>query len=83
MSYRGLPALLILCLAGCAAPQPPVAATTAAAATPGPECERSYRVGSNIPTYNCAPKQSEEERQQMINEWEHAVTPKGKIGTGS
>jgi hypothetical protein len=76
-------ALSVLCLAGCAAPQPTLTANTTPDAVPATDCERSYRVGSNIPVMNCAPKQSEAERQRMVDEWEKAALPKhGQLGGG-
>lgn len=52
----------LLLLAGCAAaPDKP---TDVANAEP---CVREYRVGSSIPVNNCAPPQTAEERQRMID----------------
>jgi hypothetical protein len=84
MSYRGLPGVsLILCLAACAGPQPTTTSNVATAPVPAPDCERTYRVGSNIPVMNCAPKPTEAERQRTIDEWEKAALPKhGQIGSG-
>ena len=63
MTRFGFLALSLLFVTGCATePEKKVAENQ------GEVCVREYKVGSLIPVVNCAPPQTEEERQRMIND---------------
>jgi hypothetical protein len=51
-------------------------------ATPAESCERTYKVGSNIPTRECAPVLTEAERQRNAEEFRNAVRPAPPITSG-
>jgi hypothetical protein len=68
--------------AACASKQAPTTAEMADAKTP--VCVREYRVGSNIPTTNCAVPQTEAERQRTVDDFKaqmHQI-PSNAKGSG-
>lgn len=42
-------------------------------------CEREYKVGSNIPVRDCAPKQSDADHQQTVDTLRDAIKPPIKV----
>jgi hypothetical protein len=72
-------ALPLMILAGCATDQPPQSQEVAAAK---PQCEREYRIGSNLPKKDCAPPMTAEERERLNAELRNIVKPNASSPPG-
>lgn len=70
----GLTVAALALIAGCASTDNNQASATSDGA-PAKICEREYRVGSNIPSHDCRPAMTEEERQRTLDEIRNGIKP--------
>jgi hypothetical protein len=71
--------LPVIAVAGCATNPPE---DTAKQAQPKVSCERTCRVGSAMPTRECAPAMSDEDRRRIQDEMRQKMRPSGVTAPG-
>jgi hypothetical protein len=73
-SSIGLSVAALALIAGCATTDNNQASASSDAAA-AKVCEREYRIGSNIPSHDCHPAMTEDERQRSLDEIRNSLKP--------